>query len=751
MFSVCPNLNLQQLREVCALSLLVFVYGLSAACVWAQAESGQDLVRSHAVEIISDEVTIDGILDEAVWKSTSTIGDLIQREPKTGQAPSERTEVYLLRDANHLYIGIEAYDSEPDKMVGSNMTRDASTRSQDTLQIILDTFHDQRNAYYFATNPSGSLIDGLVYGNQNLNTDWNTIWDMRVKRTDQGWTMEVAIPFKSLNFPEGEETWGFNVSRKVFRKIEEDQWSGGRLETNFLQVDAAGEISNMNGIEQGIGLDVRPFLATSYLHTKATGEEDFDFEPGLDVFYNITPSLKLTGTINTDFGETEVDARQINLTRFSIRFPEKRSFFLEDVGVFSFSSFGPEPPPGVPDARANVFPFFSRRIGLVNGQEVPIDVGLKLTGKVGSADVGFLGVRTGDTDSVEGKNFMVGRFRQNFFERSYIGGIFTSGDPAAGEDSKTFGTDISLATSDFLGYRKNFIANAYVLKSDNEGIDSDDLSFGVSAHYPNQVWDGMLVFREIQENFDPGLGFVQRSNVRMYRGGISFNPRITDFLDIERMQHDVYYTRFDSLETGDLESSELYVSVLDWHFNSGDAIHSMFDYSGEKEVLIEPFEISPGVILQPGSYKMHRWKSNFSAASKRNLSGSITVEWGDFWSGSAENIRARLAYKIAPWFRIRTEMNQTFADLPEGKFTARILSSAFSFSVSPQLTFSNLVQYDNRSRNLGWQSRMQWTPKPGNDLFISLNQGWINQDTGSLRFTVADTKVAAKFQYTYRF
>ena len=313
--------------------------------------------RKILVSIISDPISINGVLDETVWRQAPDIGDLIQREPDTGQAPSEKTEIKLLRDQNNLYVGVVAYDAEPEKIVGNNMTRDASTRTQDTIQFILDTFNDRRNAYYFATNPSGALIDGLVFGDLNLNTDWNAIWELRTIRSETGWVSEFAIPFKSLNFPVNEDVWGFNISRMIFRKIEEDQWSGGRLETDFLQVSAAGEISGMSGIEQGNGLDVRPFLAASHLRSRSNDNSESEFEPGVDIFYNITPSLKLTGTINTDFGETEVDSRQINLSRFSMRFPEKRSFFLEDVGVFSFASTGPEARPAFLTRELMSFPF----------------------------------------------------------------------------------------------------------------------------------------------------------------------------------------------------------------------------------------------------------------------------------------------------------------------------------------------------------------------------------------------------------
>jgi hypothetical protein len=352
---------------------------------------------------------------------------------------------------------------------------------------------------------------------------------------------------------------------------------------------------------------------------------------------------------------------------------------------------------------------------------------------------------------VEGKNFFVGRFKQNIFEKSYVGGFIANGDPATGLSSTTYGVDLSLATSQFLGTRRNFIFNAYGLKSENEGISGDDLSYGFSANYPNEIWEGMVVFKEIQKNFDPSLGFAQRNNVRMYRVGGTYNPRPVDFLGIEQMLHDVFYTRFDNLDNGLLESSELYISWIDWHFKSGEGIHSFFDYLGGVERLFEPFEISPGVVLPVGKYTTDRFKISVGTARKRRIVASVRLEWGDYWSGSAEEVNTRLTLKLPPWFTWETEAKQTFAHLPQGDFTARVVTSTIDYALSPRLTFSNLAQYDNRSRNLGWQTRMRWTLKPGRELFISLNQGWINDPDSSLRFIVQDTKIATKFQYTFRF
>jgi hypothetical protein len=735
---------------------------LAAACLsgWltistAIAAPGQQTTgvepvpRSALVTATTDAITIDGVLDEPVWLSAPKIGNLIQRQPAPGRPPTETTEVTLLYDDDHLYVGVESFDSEPRRVIGTVMARDASLSSDDRVEILLDTFRDQRSAFYFATNPSGALVDGLVASGQ-LNADWDAIWNVRTRRTEQGWVAEFAIPFKSLSFPAGETVWGFNVARHIYRKLEENRWSGARLDTQFNQVSEAGEITGLGGLTQGMGLDVRPFLAGRSL--RLDRRSDTSGKPGLDVFYNITPSLKLTATFNTDFGETEVDARQINLSRFSILFPEKRSFFLQGAGVFGFASTGPEPAGGIPPAGADVYPFFSRQIGLLGGEEVPIDAGLKLTGTVGRTDVGLLTVRTGDLPIVDAKSFLVGRVKRNLFQQSYVGAIFTGGHPASGESGRTYGADMRLATSRFLGRPNNVVVNAYAVRSVNERVPGRDWSYGFSAHYPNDKFNAQVAFREIQENFRPALGFIQRDNVRMFRAAASYNPRPKDFLNVQQMFHDIYYTRFTRLDNGQVESWDLYVTLLDWHLSSGDNLHGMFDFNPTYERLFEPFEISPGVHLLPGEYRFTRFRSNLlSTATKRRLSGSINLTYGGYWSGRAEQVTTSITYKLPPRFTIGVSTNQTFARLPEGHFIARIFTSNVGYAASPSLSLSNLVQYDNRSRNLGWQSRIRWTLQPGSDVFFAFNQGWIQEDASNIRFRTEDSKVSAKFQYSFRF
>lgn len=496
---------------------------------------------------------------------------------------------------------------------------------------------------------------------------------------------------------------------------------------------------------------MRPFISGRWKNSSITGESESEAKPGFDLFYNITSSLKLTATVNTDFGESEADERKINLSRYSLFFPEKRAFFLEDAGVFTFASIGPATPGGVPPADADIYPFFSRRIGLLFGQEVPLNAGLKLAGKIGRTDLGMLYVGTDATGLSEEEKFYVGRVRQNFLEQSYIGAIFTDGDALPGQASRTYGADMRLATSHFLG-ASNLVMDAFALRTEHEQRPSgSDWAYGFSARYPNDRLDAQVVFREIPKDLDPGLGFVQRDNARMFRVATSYNPRPKHLLNLRQMFHHVFYTRFDRLDTGETESWNLFVVPLDWHFMSGDSLHALLDLDHRYEQLFEPFEISPGVLLLPGQYRFTRFESDFASAVKRRLSGRVSVKWGEFWSGSAEEVLTEITYKMPPWFMFSFSAQQTFARLPEGEFTARILTSKINYAASPRLSFSNLLQYDNRSRNLAWQGRIRWTMQPGNDLFFVVNKGWIQEERGDFRFGTADTRVSAKFQFTMRF
>jgi hypothetical protein len=721
------------------LTITLLIAGVSVPAVYSAVPTESN--NRAVVTRIASHLSLDGALDEPDWANAPAIGDILQREPNPGEKATERTEVKLLYDSNNLYIGAMCYDSEPDKIIGTQMARDAELDADDRVEILIDTFRDRRNAFYFATNPAGALIDGLIIENGRMNDEWDAIWEVRTRRFEIGWSAEFAIPFKSLGFKRGQQPWGFNFSRTISRKIEEARWASPRLDVSFFQVSEAGEIEGFDDIQQGRGLDVRPYVSGRVVRDRVTGTEP-DGKAGIDIFYNITPSLKWTTTFNTDFAETEVDNRQINLTRFPLFFPEKRAFFLENAGVFSF---GPEGGFRGPE----LLPFFSRRIGLFAGREVPILAGTKLTGKAGRYDVGILGVRTRATEHVEAKNLFVARVKRNVFDQSYVGGIITEGNPASPASSRTFGVDFRLATSNFLGGERNFGVEGFYVKSSNRGLTDRDDAFGIGVSYPNDLWDIRIDWGQTGQNFKPALGFVSRPNVRRLSVSAEFDPRPKNFLNVRQMFHEFRFSRYTRLDLGRLESWRVFTAPVNYQLNSGDRYE--FNWVPTFERLFEPFEIADGVVLAPGDYKFTRWRLEFESASKRPWEFEATWWFGSYWSGNADEIETFFGYKLAPHFQVGIGLEQTFGRLKEGNFVARILGFGADYSVSPYLTFYNLVQFDNESRDLGWQSRVRWIIRPGSELFLVFNQGWLQDERGGFNFRAGRTGLAGKLQYTFRF
>lgn len=702
--------------------------------------------KSAAVTPTTTPIKLDGALDEPAWAQATALDEIQQREPKPSSPASERTEVRLLKDQTHLYIGVLCHDSEPNKVVGTQMARDAELEIDDSIAILLDTFHDRRNAFYFATNPAGALIDGLIVENQeSINYNWNAIWNVRTQRTAQGWSAEFAIPFKSLSFNPGQDVWGFNFSRTIIRKIEEDRWAAPRLDVEFTQVSEAGELSGFAQAEQGRGLDVRPFAVGRWIRDER-GNNRFEGDVGGDVFFNITPGLRLTSTLNTDFAETEVDNRQINLTRFPLFFPEKRAFFLENAGVFDF---------GRSVVRGQeMIPFFSRRIGLLDGQEVPILAGTKLTGKAGRFDLGALAIRTQQTPLTEAKTYFVGRVKRNLFKQSFIGGLYTEGDPVnQTASSRTLGADVRLGTANFLGSQRNFALDAYAVNTQRAGPNSsktgDASSFGAVASYPNDRWWGYAEYRHVGRDFSPALGFIQRRAIDKFSTRVEFNPRPKKFLNVRQMFNEFSFTAYRRNDVGRIESWRLFTAPLNWEFNSGDRVE--FNFVPTFERLFAPFEIAENVKLPTGDYRFTRYRAEVETAPKRPWQAFVTWWFGSYWSGRADELSAQVLFKFAPHFQAGVTAEQTFARLPQGKFVARVWALRADYAFSPFLNVANFIQYDNESRNLGWQSRLRWILQPGNELFLVFNQGWAQDPRGGFNFRTAGTRVAGKVQYTFRF
>ncbi|MCP5111963.1 MAG: carbohydrate binding family 9 domain-containing protein [bacterium] len=714
-------------------------------CCLALPAQGGDARRANAVRIV-EGVRLDGRLDEDAWRDNPTIGELSQANPRPGEPPTERTLVWVGYTEDSLFIAVRCLDSAAERILATEMSRDAYLYFDDRIQIVLDTFHDRRNAYFFSTNPAGALVDGRITENRYPDMNWDGIWSVRARIDEKGWTAEFEIPFKTLAFNPGNGSWGFNISRRLARLREESRWATPSLDVRLSQVATAGAIDGLEELSQGIGLDIKPYGLVGYNRDITRGNPTRVVrDVGADIFYRITANLVSSTTVNTDFAETEVDTRQVNLTRFPLFFPEKRTFFLEDAGIFDFGIQN-RASAGGRRVTPDVIPFFSRRIGLVGGEEVPILVGQKVTGKVGRFDVGVLDVLTRDSETLSGQNFFVGRTKMNFWEQSYIGGLVTSGEPTGKTTNSVAGVDMRLATSDFLKRGKNFHFAMYGSKSQTPGVTSRDMAYGGEVSYPNDLLYARYRWQEVGENYKPALGFVRRRGVRISNGVVSLNPR-PEVWNVRRMNFMLYYTSHFSRIHNALESRLYFINPFEVELNDG----QRFEYSIRRsfERLFKPFEIRDDIPIPVGDYNYTAHRFSYHTATNRPWFLSAGYSFGSFYTGRRKELSTTLLWRKNSHISAIFELRQHWVRLREGQFNTRLALFRLNYSFSPLVTLSNFVQYDTDSANIGLQSRLRWIVKPGNEVFLVLNHSW--QENTLDRFEALRTDVRAKVNYTFRF
>jgi hypothetical protein len=727
-------------RIVGMAALLLFFWPLAAV-------DTPDLVARPS----AGKIQIDGALNESSWQVAPGITNLVQVEPRSGDQPTEATQLWAAYTKDALYIAVRCQDREPGRIVATEMRRDAELGENDHFAIVLDTYHDHRNAYFFATNAAGALVDGRITENQQPSLEWDGIWIVRTLIDDRGWTAEFEIPFKTIGFRPDLQDWGFNVSRYLARVRETSRWASPSLDVELNQIVRAGSLSGLEGLSQGVGLDVRPYGIVGF--TRDIDRRDPvqpDGNIGADVFYRITSNLVSSTTFNTDFAETEVDARQVNLTRFPLFFPEKRSFFLEDGGIFEFARGGESGPPGEQQG-GDLIPFFSRRIGLVEGDEVPLRAGEKLTGKIGRFDLGLMDVQSGDLTRdrrllVPGKNLAVGRVKANFLSQSYVGALFTNGDPAGAAGNQVGGVDLKLATSNFLKSEKNLSLMLFGTKSRTSGVEGRDSSYGGVLAYPNDLVSAQYKWIKIGENYSPALGFVPRPGVRISALEAELSPR-PDFWNIRQMSFELEYSDYYNLREQSTESRELKVTPLQWRFNSGEWLN--YEYERVSERLYKPWEIQDGIVLPIGEYNFSSHGVDFRSSETRPFFASVGYRTGSFFGGTRREARVEATWRRDRHLSTAFTLEQNWLRLKQGDFNTSLVMYRLGYSFTPFITVANFAQYDTESRNVGLQSRLHWILTPGNEFFVVLNHAW--QENQFDRFESAQTRFRVKFNYTFRF
>jgi hypothetical protein len=747
---------MRELLSILLLSPLVLV-GVSSANAQPKTASSDARVL-ETVRVPSASITLDGRPSEAAWDRVPVVSDFTQQEPVEGGAPSQRTEIRIFHTSTHLYIGATLYYADPGNITANRRQRDAGLGADDRLLWTLDTYNDGRTAYFFETNPEGLRGDGLLTTGQgsSINKSWDGIWDAEVHRNSQGWTAEIRIPFRTLQYDPTQTTWGINFQRTIRRRNEEVLWSGYKRDQGIFRPRFAGELRGLEGLSKGLGVEVTPYgIAKANREWSRSGVETTpNVEFGGEVGYAITPTLQSAVTINTDFAEVESDRRRVNLTRFPLFFPEKRDFFLEASSVFTFAPSSAQ------------YPFFSRRIGLVGGESVPILAGARLNGRVGNYNVGFFQVRTQETlgvpaDSltVPAEDFTAARVVRSFGAGGQVGLIYTRRASHAEDGQRfdrfqnrhTIGADLELSTSRLFGdknleFQAFFVGHNTPLRADTSTL-GHRTTRGLRLNYPNDPWTAHMSYREFGNAYDPAVGFVGRRGFRRLQPSAGYEPFLEDHPWIRSLE---FSTRFEYLT--DLQGTPQTVSIGVQPFgiilDSGDS----FEVSGRRlfERLNGPFDIlgDGELVLPPGTYVTYTGALEFRTASYRPISGDFQLTYGGFWSGTQAELETGVTARPLTGLTFTADWEYTTATLDQGSLETHVLRLDGTYSPTPDLSVSTRIQFDNVSNRLGLFARARWIPRPGSDLFLVLTRNWRRKGG---RLSPLNSEVATKLTYSIRF
>jgi hypothetical protein len=714
---------------------------LLGGCLLGHAVFGQDSVavdvgggKSVRIQRTSEAPVIDGRLDDEVWLRAPVIEDFHQVDPVEFADPSEKTQVYLLYDRDALYIGARMFDSEPALINAMILRQNQGIGSDDRFFVHVDSFNNRRSGYLFGVNPNGVRYDGVFENLTQRSFDWDGIWQATASTDAEGWSVEIMIPFKTLSFDPNNTTWRMNFARNIERKNESMAWESRNRNTDLSTM---GEIRGISQIDQGVGLDVVPSISVRERKVYVPASTASDTEAAVDVFYKITPSLNGALTVNTDFSATEVDNRQVNLTRFSLFFPERRDFFLQDVDIFQFGRLEQ-------DGR----PFFSRTLGIsATGDEVPIEYGGKVSGRVGRFDIGALAIRQKEFGAVDATDALVARVAANVLEESSIGMILTDGDPASNLDNSVAGVDFRYVNSRLPGGR-SVEGEAWLQSSDTEGVIGDDSAYGFGLRFPsNSGIDGGLSYSEIDDNFNPAMGFVRRTGIRDYGFNVGNTLRPGNG-PIRTIFSGINGNRIAYLDNGDIQSESLNFNVINIDFNSQDSVN--FGYNRNKEGLRNAFPISPSHTIQPGLYEFDQLSLSIFTGNQRKLGMGMFLNDGEFYDGERFSVGGFFGWRPSRHFRMN--LNYQYNDISFGdvRFITRVLRLQLEAVFSSTLSWINLIQYDNVSETIGLNSRLHWIPRAGREAFLVLNHNVQDLDRNNT-FHSSFNELTLKYSYTFRF
>ncbi len=678
---------------------------------------------------------IDGDLSDAVWAQAPVIDNFYQIEPVVGGKPRFRTEARILYDADYLYVAFRALDDEPDKIMRASMKRDGEIWKDDAVRITIDPQNTGRHGYTFEIGSGGVRWDALVENNSNTISEWNTIWHGHSRVDAQGWSAEIAIPFKSISFDPSQSSWGMNMGRSIRRYDEPVRWANISNSVGYYDMGKAGRLEGLSGLSQGLGLDVQVLGTTNYVYQWDNPRQgDLTFEPSANLYYKITPSLTGTLTLNTDFSDAPLDARQVNTGRFGLFIPESRDFFLQDASLFEFGGNGLR-------NSQNGRPFFSRNIGITDFGVADIIAGGKLSGSIAGHNVAGLFVKTaGITGFTAEKTLGAARIARPIFGDSQIGAIFTFGDPSDDEDNYLGGFDVQLRNDTILPGRK-LNADFYFARSSNDDIQGDAFGFEVASYEDDLAW--WLNGKYLGENYDPALGFVNRTDFQRVYGGVRYRVRPKDswirFYQFETGGESIWSTN------GDFEGRDVWGST-GLVTTRGDEF--FMNVSSNLEVVPGAFNLPDGVLVPASRYD--NWNVGLYAGSSRArwYAGNLNLDFGQIYGGDYFRAGITVDLRPSPYFSFEVRHDFQEFRLPGGSVRIHIDSARANINFTPDMTLTLQSEYDNISSEVGLSARYRWEFMPGHEVFGSLGHAanWEGRDFRS-NTTTAGLRVGGTFRF----
>jgi len=662
---------------------------------------------------IDRRIRIDGVLDEAAWLEADSADGFITTLPRDGYPPTERTVVRVLYDDAYLYIGAFMYDSQPDKLVSPGLEQDFETHDSDMFGVALDTFLDRQNAILFSVNPAGALFDAQSFNDsRELNRTWEGVIETATRISDDGWSAEMAIPFRTLRFPPGggPQEWGVNFARRIRRVNEDSYWAPLERQFRVHKMSRAGTLTGLGGLRQGRNLTVKPWLSAADVagtERVELGDAGSQLDAGLDLKYGVTSRLTLDVTALTDFSQVEVDQEQVNLTRFSLFFPEKRDFFLENDGIFTLGDVTER------NYRTGSSPqdfklFYSRAIGLsADRRPIPILGGVRLSGRAGTTEIGFLEMQTRDSDEGQAENFAVGRVRQPLGESGDVGLLFTNRQGAGDAWNRSVGVDANLRLFQYM------IVNSYLAATDEPGASGNRTAGYLQAGWRDRIWDASAFVKQVGESFDPGVGFIRRTGIRQAYATIGAHPQ-PRLSRLQELNPYIEATGIENAETGRLESRSIKPGLVA-SFVDGGMLTLGWEDSFER--LYEDTEIA-GVSVPPGDYRFSTASVQYQSSGARVLSGTIGVSRGDFYDGRRTSVHARAMVRPSTHLALEIFGQRNDLTLAGQDFRADALGGRLRFAASTRFFASAFVQYLTSTDELVSNVRLNYIHAPLSDVFL---------------------------------